>query len=502
MSGIRVTYSGLISFFIGIISVFTNLAFFVIVTRILSTTEFGTWGLIMGLITYPIILESIISYWAIREIARNISSAKTAIASSGIFSIAGIGIYLIISFFVGQSSDVEKIGLFFGFMLIPLMFLNSTLSSINLGWKPQAESYGILSLGISKIVGVVIFVYFLEMAVLGVILAVFLSYVVSIIILFIFAKNKIKYKIDIKYLKNWIKLFWLPIYPGISAMVLRLDVIIFTVITGSVIGLAFWSASVAITVMISQAGNISTAVYSKLIQEDNKEYLKNNITLLMYFAIPITALSIVFAKPGLFFLNPVYQSAMWIVVLLAIQLFLGTINRTFEKFLMGIERVDTNNTSTFRDYVKSRLFYLPTIRLIQMIIYISVLAIGLMIFISQTSNENDLLFFWAGVWLLTEIPVTIYFYKLVKNEFGDIFEYRIIFKYFVIGTIIFGITYLLSEEFLIYKTNNLEFLLGLSLLIGFSLGIYIIITFLIDLRTKELIKIILLEIKSKSNSLK
>ncbi|MDO8611080.1 MAG: hypothetical protein Q7R95_11195, partial [bacterium] len=173
MSGIRVTYSGLISFFIGIISVFTNLAFFVIVTRTLSTAEFGTWGLIMSLITYPIILESIISYWAIRETARNIPSAKTAIASSGIFSVAGIGVYLIISFFVEQNSDVEKIGLFFGFMLIPLMFLNSTLSSINLGWKQQAESYGILSLGISKIVGVVIFVYFLEMAVLGVILAVF-----------------------------------------------------------------------------------------------------------------------------------------------------------------------------------------------------------------------------------------------------------------------------------------------------------------------------------------
>jgi|TARA_B110000495_G_C23025769_1_gene609555 hypothetical protein len=497
MSGIRVTYSGLISFFVGIISVFTTLVFVVIVTRTLSTTEFGTWGLIMSLITYSIVLEPIISYWSIRETARNLSSEKTAIVSSGLFSVIGIGIYLIISFFVGQNSDVEKIGLFFGFMLIPLIFLNSTLSSINLGWKPQAESYGVLALGISKIIGAIIFIYFLELSVLGIIFTVSIAYVVSIIVLFIFAKKKIKNKINKKYLKNWLKLFWLPTYPGISSMVLRLDVIIYTIITGSVIGLAFWSAAVAITVMVSQAGNISTAVYAKLIQDNNKEYLKNNITLLMYFAIPITGLSIVFAKPGLYFLNPIYQSAVPIVILLTIQLFLGTINRTFEKFLMGIERVDSDKTSTFRDYIKSKLFYLPTIRLIQMVIFVSVLTIGLVILTTQTSDENDLLTFWAIIWLVTEIPITIYFYKLVKKEFGDIFEYKIIFKYFIIGVFSFGITYLFLEEFLIYKSNIFEFLPGLILFIGFSIGLYIGITFFTDLRTKEIIKTILFEISSK-----
>lgn len=498
MSGIRVTYSGLIAFFIGISSVFMSLAFVVIVTRTLSTTEFGTWGLIMSLIVYPTVLEPIISYWVIRESARNIPSAKTAIAFSGIFSVAGIGIYLIISSFISQNSDAHDIGLFFGFMLIPLWFLNSTLSSINLGWRPQAESYGILFLGISKVVGAIIFIYFLEMGLLGVIFAVSMSNIISIITLFIFARKKIKNKVNIKYVKKWIKLFWLPLYPGISSMITRLDVIIFTIITGSVVGLAFWSAAVAMTVIIAQSGTISTSVYSKLLQNDNRDYLKNNITLLMYFAIPITAGSIVFVKPGLILLNPIYQSVTWIVVLLAIQLFLGTLTRTFQKFLYGIEKVDIDNASRFRDYIKSKLFSLPTITLIQVIIYVSMLTIGLIVLTSQKSTENNLLFFWAAILLITEIPFTIYFYKLIKNEFGNVFEYRIIFKYFVICVVIFGITYFLMEEYLIYKTNVLEFLPVLSLFIGFSLGMYITITALTDIRTKELIKTILHEIKSRN----
>jgi len=50
MSGIRVTYSGLVSFGINLISVVTGLVFTLIVTRKLSVEEFGTWGLINGII--------------------------------------------------------------------------------------------------------------------------------------------------------------------------------------------------------------------------------------------------------------------------------------------------------------------------------------------------------------------------------------------------------------------------------------------------------------------
>ena len=76
MSGIRVTYSGLISFSIGLVGVLTGLIFTLIITRELSQEEFGTWSLIGGLTGYVLILEPIISYWTTREIARNKKSGK------------------------------------------------------------------------------------------------------------------------------------------------------------------------------------------------------------------------------------------------------------------------------------------------------------------------------------------------------------------------------------------------------------------------------------------
>mgnify|MGYP000479866174 CR=1 FL=1 len=96
MSEIRVTYSGLISLVMGLGTVVTGMIFILIVTRSLTPEELGTWGLIGGLVTYVIVLEPIISYWTTREIARDVNSGKTAVVSSGFFSVIGFVAFLII----------------------------------------------------------------------------------------------------------------------------------------------------------------------------------------------------------------------------------------------------------------------------------------------------------------------------------------------------------------------------------------------------------------------
>ena len=87
MSGIRVTYSGLIAFVVGIGSIFTGLLFVLIVTRRLSPEEFGSWAVIGSMISYFIISETIVSYWTARQIARNEKVGKTSVFSSSFFSL-------------------------------------------------------------------------------------------------------------------------------------------------------------------------------------------------------------------------------------------------------------------------------------------------------------------------------------------------------------------------------------------------------------------------------
>ena len=81
MSNIRVTYSGLIAFVVGLSSVLTGLIFTLIVTRRFSPEEFGLWGLIGSIVAYFLISEVTISFWATRHTARGEKVGKTAILS-------------------------------------------------------------------------------------------------------------------------------------------------------------------------------------------------------------------------------------------------------------------------------------------------------------------------------------------------------------------------------------------------------------------------------------
>ena len=79
MSNIRVTHTGLLSFLIAIITIFTGFVFTIILTRSLSQEEYGTWSLINGLFLYVMMGNTIISYWSTRETARKIESGKTTV---------------------------------------------------------------------------------------------------------------------------------------------------------------------------------------------------------------------------------------------------------------------------------------------------------------------------------------------------------------------------------------------------------------------------------------
>ena len=236
MSNIRVTYSGLISFAFTMMNVLLGLAFMMIITRTLSVEEFGIWNVIVSLVVYSIILEPIISFWATREIARKNESGKTAIFSSGIFSIAGIAIYLIISYFTGLESEIDVGVLWFAVFLIPLSFINKSLVSVNNATKPHVISIGQTVSIVIKIPLALYLLYFMDYGIQGIIFVHAGGLIASSIILFIYVRNHFKNKFEIKFLKNWIKFSWLSLYPRISVFLQSLDIVIFVIITNSVSG--------------------------------------------------------------------------------------------------------------------------------------------------------------------------------------------------------------------------------------------------------------------------
>jgi len=469
--------------------------FILIVTRSLTPEELGTWGLIGGLVTYVIILEPMISYWSTREIARGTESGKTAVLSSGIFSIVGILAFLVIAFFVSEPTDTNVDILFFGALMIPFSFLNRTLSAIAIGWKPHVNSYGMLIFDIVKIPAAIIFVYFMELGVYGAILSLIMAYIPSIIFLAITSRSKLQKAFNKDYLKNWLKRAWLPSYIK-STNIVVLDVLVFSLLTGSVVGLAYWVAALTIGTAVRHSGQITRAVYPKLLSGGPKEHLQSNLMKLFLFLFPFSAISIAFAKPALFVINPIYDIAVLVVVFITIRTSVKIIGSAFASSLQGIETVDTKQ-STLKDYLKSNLFYLPTIRLIRRGVYLGSLVVGLLILIQSDASLMDLVIYWSIIGTLTQIPFTIYFYYLARKQFPLSLDIIAIMKYLVISIGVFGGVCLLMDEFLEYEPEILEFLPNLIPFLILGVSAYFGLTYLTDKATRKLFKAIILEIKRK-----
>ena len=473
--------------------------FSLIITRTVSPEEYGTWGLILGLITYVILIGPIVSYWSTRDTARNIDSGRTAILSSLVISTGAISIYIVISYLMSYYTNVETNIVLFAAILIPPMFINGILTAINLGWKPHAITYGTLAYGVSSIPTALFFIYYLNFGVTGIIISVFLANIISIIILFYYAKEKIRDQFNKTIFKKWLKFSWIPLYPGIAILVAGLDISIFTIITGSVIGLAFWTAAMILPSIISHTALISRAVYPKLLEEKTKEFLSENLTLLFYFGIMLISLAVTFARPGLYALNPIYEIAFPVAIILSFEIFLSVLTNVFLLSLAGVEKVDKFENSTFKDYIKSKLFFPQTIRLIQTSIYILILTVGLTILVNYDGSNLELLLFWASIALVTQIPLVFVLYYYVRKNMKIHLEISRITKFVLTAIGIFGFTYFLVDQYLIYSTDIFSFIPSMILFASFGSGLYIVITYLIDKKIRSLVDAIIYEIKTRTS---
>ena len=87
-------------------------------------------------------------------------------------------------------------------------------------------------------------------------------------------------------------------------------------------------------------------MYPKLLSGGKKEIFQENITRVLYFAFPLIGMTIIFAKPGLYILNPLYIEVEILVFILSPLIFLRVINSMCTQALAGIEKVDKNKMST------------------------------------------------------------------------------------------------------------------------------------------------------------
>ena len=493
MSNIRVTYSGLISFVINFVSVFTGLGYMIIVTRILSTQEYGTWGLINSLIIYGVVFTAIPVFWLVRETARESKSEKTGLLSSVIWSLVGILVYFLALIVLAPQTNVDMTILLFAAILVPVSNFQKIISAINLGWKPQLTSYGVFVTEVVKVPLALLFVYYMDFGIIGVIISMFISLLSSIVFQIIIARKRLQGYFKFSIIKKWFRLSWVAMYPKIAYVMYSSDVVIFSIILGSVEMIAYYAAALVISNLVSYAGEISKSVNPKLLGGGEKTIPIKNFTYVIYLAVPLLSLSIIFAEAGLTILNPVYKTAALVVIFLSFRIFFRSLGATLGGYLRGVETVDIKKNATTKDYLKSIFITIPTFRIIQYSVYLLIFSIVIVSMVSSTS-KIELVIIWSAISMIIHLPLLIYLILKVRNTFEANFELMSILKYIIAGFCTFGFLSFLTEKFLVVSEKLIEAIPNVLLFVLLGIGLYILITYIIDSKTRNLLNGIVKEV--------
>ena len=167
-----------------------------------------------------------------------------------------------------------------------------------------------------------------------------------------------------------------------------------------------------------------------------------------------------------------------------------------------MEKIDKDSKSiSSKEYMKSKLMLFPTIDNIKQGVYIGILVLLLFILSSHTNSTLDLVFYWVLAGLAVEIPITLYMTIITRNAFRIKIDKLSFFKYVLSAILVFGIMSFILDEYLQYKNSIFEFL-PLLLFYGIiSMVAYVGLTYIIDKRTRILVKAIwneIVKIKNKN----
>ncbi|MEM3907329.1 MAG: hypothetical protein QXZ17_10795, partial [Nitrososphaerota archaeon] len=105
MSSLKLKLPGAVYFISNVYSLFTGLAFTVIVTRSLAVSDFGFWTMISQYLAYTAIpISSIASFWIVRYVSRGFEQAvKSGLVFGLILSSIGLSLYLLVAFLANIS---------------------------------------------------------------------------------------------------------------------------------------------------------------------------------------------------------------------------------------------------------------------------------------------------------------------------------------------------------------------------------------------------------------
>jgi O-antigen/teichoic acid export membrane protein len=397
-SEIPIRKTGFVVFASRIISIFTGIGFLLLMTRSLSTSQFGLWEVIIDLVAFASYPAGLIGFWATREVARGAPIGKTSIALNVVLSGLGMMLYLILSFSTFKAFGSGLQPLLFGILLVPLGYLNQAVNAVVSGHRPAVLGYSLVISESCKIAVAAPLVLVYRFEVNGVILAMLASYFSQALVSMYMVRDASSAPIDFTIGKRWLAKAWLPTLMTLPYIITIADTFLASLLSRGTDLTAYYQAAFSIASIAGYSLYLGTALYPRLLRGGSDELVSTTLDLVLLFGLPMAAGAAVLAQPILALLKSQYVASSTGLVILAPAALVAGISSLFDGALLGREKADIDTAANFAKLLRSNLLFVSLVNLVMSTTYL--VSIGLVIGLNPGFSRAVVVILWSSAQLV------------------------------------------------------------------------------------------------------
>ncbi|MGA3289618.1 MAG: oligosaccharide flippase family protein [Candidatus Bathyarchaeia archaeon] len=358
---IRLQYSGFIIFTAQMLSIVTGLVFTLLLTRNMTTHQFGIWTNIFDYTGYFALFSSVLPFWATRFTARGKEgTAKTSTLAQLSIAVIAVIIYLPAVVLISRAIGTEAYLLVY--FIAGLYILNSYMitifQSVLTSMKPQVLGYGLLIEEAVKVTVALVLIIGLRQLFLGAILSLVIAGLVQVFYYgrLLFLAGEFEQKINWSYLKEWLKGSMAMVYYAIGGQLTSFVLILLFLYGGSNTR-AYYTAAFTFTNIIGYSASLALALYPKLLAKTcQDEQVGVSFRTVLMLAIPLSTITMVMSVSLLTVLNISYGVAWPVLIVLTINALVNVVYNFYISVIMGVEAFDAEGKISLRKFVRSKIF--------------------------------------------------------------------------------------------------------------------------------------------------
>jgi len=438
--GLRST--GLLVFAGRAISAFTGLLFTVMAAHWLVPATYGTWEVIVTLVTFSAWPVGIVSYWATRDVARGKMVGRTALPFGALLSSVGVVLYFGFTFVTYSRVGDVLLPFLLAALLVPLSYWSAVANAIVQGFRPGVYSYSLLISELAKLAVAFETLYVDRLGIEGVILALMASYLTQSLVSTYFVRLTTAETLSLSQVKRWSRLSWLPLFSYLPTALAVADTFVVAVGFGTVL-VGYYQVAFTVASVVGYSLWLAFSLYPLLLRGGSGNLPSVSMEFSMLFAIPMAAGCAILAGPIMSIFGSRYLPGTLGLAILACMFVFTTASGIVDQALLGTEKVDEEERPKFLSLLRSNLLFVPAANILYAVVYLASLYAVLAYATASGFSESATVASWACV----QFAVTVLF-MLVKarraRRYARLMPGKSVLYYILASAIMAAVVYPIS----------------------------------------------------------